>query len=510
MSILRIASFFALGITATALAVGVPGSSSLNESESGLDSHQAGRKSQTSKDWAALTKQDVQTIHDAYKSSHPGMLNKDDPNFASNLERATEQHLALAQKATTQAGHHAVLNRYMATFRDDHSQWRVVDENFQPKPDTTPIRWPGFVLGARNGTVMVVASKGAGAPPVGSALQSCDGTPTKRLLKDRVDPYSFDTGVPGNLIREARYLLLDQGNPFLPPLKLCSFAIGQQPAKTYALRWVLQTEADKALFDRSIGESVSEASVSISQDNIAWIAFPTFLFVDLTKPLENIKKQIAAIRKAKAIIIDLRGNGGGSSDWGNQLARTLWGEKFVEYKTWNDAYPEWRTSQANVDWFKFLSKPEVGLLAPDQVEKFAKPLIAALEPRVPDADTKLWAKQDDLSARPAKVETQFPKLPVYVLQDAVCASACLDTMDVLRNMPNVKFLGQVTDADTNYLEVRFQLLPSGEGGFSTPMKVWRNRPRASGQAYQPDVTNPELDWSEKAVRAWALKVIRQK
>jgi hypothetical protein len=56
MSILRIASFFALGITATALAVGVPGSSILNESESGLDSHQAGRKSQTSKDWAALTK----------------------------------------------------------------------------------------------------------------------------------------------------------------------------------------------------------------------------------------------------------------------------------------------------------------------------------------------------------------------------------------------------------------------------------------------------------------------
>ncbi len=462
------------------------------------------------KDWAALTKQDVQAIHDAYKSSHPGMLNTaEDPNFAANLERATAEHLTLAQQATTQAGHHAVLDRFMAAFRDGHSQWLQVNENFQPLPDTLTTKWPGFVLGARNNTVVVVVSKGAGAPPVGAVLQSCDGTPVKELLKQRVDPYRSDTSVPGNLIRQVRHLMIDRGNPFLTPFTLCSFKQGQRPAEAYTLRWTVQTEADKKAFDASIGGRAPEASVNISRDNIAWIAFPTFSG-DMTKPLESVGKQIGTIRKAKAIIIDLRGNGGGSSYWGDQLARNLWGEQFVEYKTWNDAYPEWRTSQANVDWFKFLSKPGVGLLSPDQVERFAKPLVAALEPRVPDADTKLWAQQDNSSTRPAMVETQFPKLPVYVLQDAACGSACLDFMDILKQMPNVKFLGQVTASDTNYLEVRGELLPSGEGGFITPMKVWRNRPRASGQAYQPDVTNPESDWSEQAVRTWALRFIAGK
>jgi hypothetical protein len=499
-------SLAALGIS-VALAVGIPGSSSLMEIGPRLDSSQAMRNSQQ-KDWITLTKQDVQAIHDAYKSSHPGILNKDDPNFASNLERATEQHLALAQKATTQAGHHAVLNRYMATFRDGHTQWRAVDENFQPLPDTTLTKWPGFVLGARKNTVMVVASKGAGAPPVGAALQSCDGTPVSKLLENRVDPYGFGTGVPGNLIREARNLLVDRGDPFLPPVKSCSFVQGQQPVKAYALQWRVQTEAEKALFDDSIGGHLPEASVSVSRDGVAWIAFPTFA-ADLAKPLENVKKQIGTIRKAKTIVLDVRGNDGGNSYWAEQLVGALWGEAYVAYKTCDDSYPEWRTSQANVDWLKFLTTPQAGFVSPDQKDEY-KALAKLMETHVAEADTKLWTDPRNSSACPSVVETKFPKLPVYVLQDAACASSCLDFLDSVKQMPNVKYLGQVTNADTNYIDIRIERLPSGEGGFVTPMKVWRNRPRASGQAYQPDVTNPELDWSEKAVRTWTLKVIRQK
>jgi hypothetical protein len=80
-------------------------------------------------------------------------------------------------------------------------------------------------------------------------------------------------------------------------------------------------------------------------------------------------------------------------------------------------------------------------------------------------------------------------------------------MDLFKAMPNVRFLGQPTNADSNYLEVRYVDLPSGLGYYSIPMKVWRKRPRASGQGYTPDVANLEADWSEPAVRAWALKTI---
>jgi hypothetical protein len=461
---------------------------------------------QQTKDWVAVTRQDIRAIHDAYHSSHPGMLNKDDPDFAPNLERYTKENLALADRVNSQAGHHAVLSKYMTAFGDGHSYWYEADERLRPKPSTVVLKSPGFVLGARNSTVMVVATIDTSAPPVGAVLQSCDGVTTKELLETRINPYFNDTTKPRNLMRYARYLLIDSGIPFLTPLKSCSFKQGQSVAKSHALRWRVQSDTEKVLFDNSVGESLPEAAINIAKDGIAWVAFPTF-GGDLSKSIEGFKTQIDLIRKAKAIVLDLRGNTGGSSYWGYQLASALWGERFVDYKTWNGAYPEWRTSQANVDFLKFLSAPETGYFNAEQSEQI-KPLIAALESRVPDADKKLWAEPSDSTTRPKAVETQFPKLPVYVLQDTACGSACLDFMNVLKQMPNVKFLGQVTGYDTNYLEVRLEKLPSGEGLFSTPMKVWRNRLRASGQAYEPDLVYPGIDWSEAAVRQWALTQIK--
>ena len=46
----------------------------------------------------------------------------------------------------------------------------------------------------------------------------------------------------------------------------------------------------------------------------------------------SIEQGRASYLKARAIVIDLRGNEGGSSDWSLQLAKALWGATVVDAK----------------------------------------------------------------------------------------------------------------------------------------------------------------------------------
>ena len=88
--------------------------------------------------------------------------------------------------------------------------------------------------------------------------------------------------------------------------------------------------------------------------------------------------------------------------------------------------------------------------------------------------------------------------PVYVITSGRCASACLDAVDTFKLFPNTKLIGAPTSADTQYLEIRAEPLPSRHGIAIIPTKVWMYRPRKSGQVYSPDVEAKQLDWSTNA------------
>ena len=101
----------------------------------------------------------------------------------------------------------------------------------------------------------------------------------------------------------------------------------------------------------------------------------------------------------------------------------------------------------------------------------------------------------------AEAEPTEPRAlpPVYVITDGGCVSACLDAVDTFTRFANVKLLGAPTSADTEYLEIRSQLSPTGRGIVILPTKIWVNRPRASGEVYQPDILVTDLEWTTETM-----------
>ncbi|MFN3536127.1 MAG: hypothetical protein ACK4Y4_01615, partial [Brevundimonas sp.] len=93
---------------------------------------------------------------------------------------------------------------------------------------------------------------------------------------------------------------------------------------------------------------------------------------------------------------------------------------------------------------------------------------------------------------------------VVVLVDGGCSGGCLDAVDVLKDLPNVRLAGQTTSADTLFIEPTITALPSGFGRVVYGHKAWTNRERASNEPHTPgqglSYTGDPTD--EAAVRAW--------
>jgi hypothetical protein len=84
---------------------------------------------------------------------------------------------------------------------------------------------------------------------------------------------------------------------------------------------------------------------------------------------------------------------------------------------------------------------------------------------------------------------------VFVIVPPQSASATLDAIDVFKLFGNTRLVGSPSSADSTYMEVRLQELPSGFGQVIVPNKLYVDRPRGNGVYYTPDVLHRELDWS---------------
>lgn len=117
----------------------------------------------------------------------------------------------------------------------------------------------------------------------------------------------------------------------------------------------------------------------------------------------------------------------------------------------------------------------------------------------------LWRHPVDADA-PAPPGDPRPRalgagVPVHVLADAGCASACLDALDLWLPLGAIHVGGE-TSADTVYMDIRQQPLPSGLATVSIPMKVYRGRSRGHNQPYRPAHVWTGDFADEAALSAW--------
>jgi hypothetical protein len=454
------------------------------------------------KGWSDAAKGDIEAAYQALLGNHPGVVDPQNPEFASRLSQARANGLALAAKSTDSLSYIAAINKFGATFRDGHAGAFIPDG----KITLPPRRWPGFVPAWRGDSMVVYASE-PGGPQVGSKIESCDGKTIRQLVLDNVYTFEGKPDEAGDWWARARNAFIDRANPYVTPPRRCKLSFNDHRSE-FDLTW--RTE-DKNTSDWRVssynGESLS-VGMTEPRAKLFWIAIPTFEpneqeRASYREMFKDITENRGRILGADAIVIDLRQNQGGASDWPRNLAKALWGDGRVQRRL--DAYSSnveiwWRASQGNTDY----ATKMIGVLRAQGQDEFANELdgvgkglkLARVNGKTfyvqrdpPSSLTLEQAKKDVPSDPPALT------VPVYVIVPGQCASSCLDALDDFTQFSNVKLVGAPSSADSTYLEVRTEPLPSGLAAVIIPAKVYVHRPRASGQIYNPAILVSDLDWS---------------
>lgn len=441
-------------------------------------------------DWRALAGADVEAAYTETKDNHPGMHDPKNPGFPKLLESARAEALKLAEQTTSAGGFQATLNRFKAVLNDGHAgAYASLPEALEP-----PIKWPGFVTAWR-GNAMYVFRSEKGGPAEGAQVISCDGVPVKALVERNYFRFKHGKEVPGEWWSGARRLFVDDGNPFVILPKQCLFRQGAKN-QNLKLSWSVIPDYYQAWKNGSSSGDLLPIGMTEKAPGLFWYAMPDFQPDEAgeaayKKMYEETAVNRKSLLKARAIVLDLRFNQGGSSEWSKVLAEQLWGEasvtrKMKDYSANTKVW--WRPTTGNLSYI-IGSGPNAAARAESSGVKMLR---AALE----KGDIFLAEPNSEGTAIPSNVSAPAElKTPVYVIVHGQCASACLDAIDYFKRFPNTRLIGAPSGADSTYMEVRSPQLPSGMGGAIIPMKMYVDRPRGNGEYYMPDILMDGFDWS---------------
>jgi hypothetical protein len=448
-------------------------------------------------DWRSLAIGDVEAAYRITREQHPGMYDKSNPSFPALLEKARAEALLLASKTATPAGFEASLARFKAVLDDGHAgTYADLPEPQQPK-----IKWPGFVAAWR-GEAMYVYKSSINDVPVGAQILSCDTVAVPTLVRRNVFGFRDGVKVPGEFWSTARRLFVDDGNPFVTLPKICQFRINGK-AVARPLNWTAIPDYYQNWRDGSANGERLPISMAERAPGLFWLAMPDFQPDEAgTAAYKKMYADVIAARPklmaARAIVLDLRFNQGGSSNWSKMLAENLWGKArveralktyFAKTQTW------WRPTAGNLSAIKeFL--PLLEQQADAEAVTLIKQFIPVFEAAIARGD-KFLVEPDLPETATGRNESEPPALntPVYVIVPGQCASACLDAVDYFKRFPQTRLIGAPSSADSTYMEVRTEALPSKMAGVIIPMKMYVNRPRGKGVFYTPDILMTDFDWS---------------
>ncbi len=452
--------------------------------------------------WRAAAMRDVEAGYQLTRENHAGSYDTANPGFLHQLDKAREAGLALAAKVSDPAGYQAAIARFTARIGDGHAGMYTV----LPAEMAPPMRWPGFITAWRGDALYVYASEADG-PASGARLESCDGKPPRQLIDDNVFAFLGRADEAGNWWSNAHKVFIDVGNPFITLPQRCQFSLGGERIES-TLTWrAFSDQAGLWWAESEHGDGLAVGMTS-PRAGLYWMAMPTFQPDEKARDAYRaVNQEIIAHRQrylnADAIVIDLRHNFGGSSDWSLQFAYALWGKGRVSrrMKVYAPAQEvHWRASAANVEYAAWMADT---LAAQDQqrMADGVRHIAAQMRAALVRGDKYFIAGRD---GAPATAEDRVVNLPsdppaftkpVYVIVPGQCTSACLDALDVFTRFPNTKLIGAPSGADSSYLEVRTQKLESGLSYVIIPIKFYVNRPRANGQIYEPAIYVRDLKWT---------------
>jgi hypothetical protein len=427
--------------------------------------------------WATIAQRDLEAMHDLLLANHPGPVDAQNPAFKTWLETGLREAEKRAAGAASMEDYQRALRFYANGFRDGHIG---VGFYYASRDD----EWPGFVVGADGDAVVVTYAEPNAGVATGAKLLSCDGQSVDALLAARTDPYYWNAAIPHLRAARAYHLFYLAEADNQPKLKTCVFSTG---AATLNWRKIADAELQKTL-DHAQGRD--NKLPAIRKIDSTWlVSLPRFYFqtdaetAQMHVVIDTIKKNAADMRKG-TVIFDVRGNNGGNSNWGEDVVAAFWGEA---WRRQADALVggnvvDWRASPANL-----------AMLHKDEQQAKAAGLSTASVDRAIDAIATAIKKGEPFARVVDTTDTVASATPptdpvtgrVYFLTDTACGSACLDFADLLHKLPRVIQVGLPTVADTIYMDIANEPLPSGLGQFGWGMKVYRDRARGNNVWYDP-------------------------
>jgi hypothetical protein len=443
------------------------------------------------RDWGATLRADAQAIHDHLAANHPGPVNREDPEFARRNDAQLRLALRRAETARSFAGYFFALRAYVAAFDDGHLDFGVYGNT------PADAHWPGFLTRYEADGEQRVAIRADDSPvPLGARLIGCDGRSARKLAKANVGRSIGRWTLLSQRLAFGGGLFADEGNPYIRRPIRCAFEVfGRRQSVTLAWQPIdlgdligklqqMAARPPREIAARTLADGtrwISLASFDADPDSASGRALPPLIAA--------LRRDRAALAAAPAIVLDLRGNGGGSSDWSRQMAEAIWGQAALDRLPPGPGSVDWRVSPANLESLRESRERQIagGALSPEMRRWFDR-VTTGLAGGLARGET-LWREPEDeeeaKGRAPAPTNDEpRPSGPVYVITAAGCASACLDAVDLWRALGAVH-VGQTTSADTLYMDVRTRKLPSGLGEIVVPMKVYRGRARGANQPVIP-------------------------
>ena len=420
--------------------------------------------------WKSIAVGDLSAAYQLLHDNHPGAADElHDSAFVRGLAQAHARALARAQTVRSYQGYLAVLAGFATEMGDKHIWSRPTFVVNLP-------RWPQMLVSKRGAAWVVTDTEPSQSRLLGASLVGCDGVEVEQLARKNLGGFRAVWSIGAQQVQSAPWLFVDEGNPFITRPRLCVFDQRNQRT-TVRLEWV-QIKRENLLPRLKQATGVGAAGFGVRRVAEGyWIALQDLMSDRAFAVVKAVEEQKSALRSARFVVLDLRGNHGGSSDLGREIAISLLGEdavnaRLVPVNAIDCGSAEvFRASTGNLEQLEYLQSQPLAQAAPD-VKKTLEDAISGM--RAALAHGRAFSGPTDCGNAPKpSVTAQARSLlqgKLIVLTDNACFSACLAVTDDFRTL-GALHVGETTDAATWYVDVREIYLPSGYSMFSTLQAV---------------------------------------
>lgn len=411
--------------------------------------------------WRRLAQADLDAAHTLILENHPGAVPElGDEAFRRRLSEGYARARDRIAAVDSYVGYSAVLAGFATGFGDEHI-WST------PRLRGVPYAWAGLVMTRRGGAWVVAAQDGGDQGLVGARLVSCDGDDGAAVAASRL-AFRVSAPVEAQYIAHGGFIFVDDGNPFLSRPRRCGFQTAGGPVEV-ALEWrPVETSRLAQALNAAAGGARAGFGVRRT-DDVWWVAMER-LSDEAATVVETFEAQAPEWRDSPALVIDLRGNGGGDSRHGRRLADAIYGADHTTAKLRGGSACAalWRASPGNAAHLRAFAARAPDPQTAGYYEALAGDIDRAIaEGRSFDEPIPECAPREP-QAGPAPAPAYTGQ--VVVVTDHACFSSCLLMVRDFRAL-GALHVGEATNAATRYMEVREIVLPSGLTNFSTLQKV---------------------------------------